>query len=81
MLMIVSIHPTDPFTPEAARRWKKVPHWAQERILDNVWCGQCLRPVAILLETAEMVGNALVLRGKCKSCGGEVCRVVEPEPE
>jgi len=79
--MTMPIHPTDPFTPEAARRWERVPPWAQEKILDNVWCGQCLGSVTIVLETAEMVGKDLVLRGKCKDCGGTVCRVVEPEPE
>jgi len=74
-------HPTDLFTPEAARRWKRVPRWAQKKILDNVWCGQCRGSVTIILETAEMVQDDLVLRGKCKDCGGEVRRVVEPEPE
>ncbi len=58
----------------------RIPPWAQEKILDNVWCGQCLGSVTIILETAEMKGDDLVLRGTCKSCGWNVCRVVEPEP-
>jgi len=79
--MIMPIQPTDPFTPEAARRWERIPQWAQERILENVYCGRCVAPVPIVLETAEMVGKDLVLRGKCKNCGHRICRVVEPEPE
>ena len=79
--MIMPIHPTDPFTPEAARRWKRIPQWAQEKILDNVYCGKCVGSVPIALETAEMEQEDLILRGKCKNCGKGICRVVEPEQE
>jgi hypothetical protein len=61
--------PTQPegiFTPEALRRWKKIPEWARKKVLDNVYCGRCIGPVTILLERAEMVGKSLILRGKCK---------------
>ena len=75
------IHPTDPFTPEAAGRWERIPQWAQRKILDNVFCRWCVASVTIILETAEMAGDDLVLRGKCKNCGGDVCRVVEPDEE
>jgi len=79
--MIMLIHPTDPFTPAAARQWKKITKWAQEKILANVWCGNCLGSVHIVLETAEMRKKDLILKGKCKTCGKNVCRVVEPENE
>jgi hypothetical protein len=69
------------FTPPAKLRWDKIPEWAQERILDNVFCGKCLGTVTILLKTAEMNGKDLILRGKCKNCGKDICRVVEPENE
>jgi hypothetical protein len=69
--------PTDPFTPEAARRWKRIRPWAQEKIINNVFCGRCIKSVPIVLEKAEMTGRSLVLRGTCKNCGAEVCRVVE----
>jgi hypothetical protein len=74
-------HPTDPFTPAAARRWERIPQWAQKKILESVYCGQCVAPVPIVLETAEMVGKDLVLRGKCKNCGADICRVVEDDGE
>lgn len=79
--MKMSPQSNDPFAPDAARRWKKVPEWAREQILDNVFCTKCLGSVTIVLETAKMEQKALFLRGKCKFCGNEVCRVVEPEDE
>lgn len=69
------------FTPEARCRWKKIPKWAQKKILDNVFCSKCLDSVTIILEKAEMNGKDLVLQGKCQNCGKDVCRMVEPEDE
>ena len=71
--------PKDIFTPEAKLRWNKIPEWAQEKILDNVFCTKCIGSVTIILETAEMKDKDLILQGKCKHCGKDVCRVVEPE--
>jgi len=79
--MVKPNQPEDAFTAQALRRWKKIPEWAQEKILDNVFCSRCRGSVTILLETAEMKGNDLILRGKCQNCGKDVCRVVEPENE
>jgi len=70
---------TDQFTPAAARRWKRIPREVQEKILANVWCGNCCTAVQIVLETAEIESKVLILKGKCKTCGKDVCRVVEPE--
>jgi len=79
--MIQTNQPADPFTPKARRRWEKIPEWAQKKILDNVFCGKCLGSVPILLETTEMKGKDLILRGKCQHCGKDICRVVEPDDE
>ncbi|MGB2866489.1 MAG: hypothetical protein WBC05_24375 [Sedimentisphaerales bacterium] len=79
--MIRQIQPENAFTPQARCRWKKIPEWAQKKILDNVFCSKCLGSVTILLETAEMIGKDLILRGKCQNCGKDICRVVEPEDE
>jgi len=79
--MVKPNQPEDVFTPQALRRWKKIPEWAQEKILDNVFCSRCRGSVTTLLETAEMKGKDLILRGKCKNCGKDICRVVEPENE
>ena len=75
---VVPIRPADPFTKEAKERWNRVPKWVQDRILENVYCVKCLKSVPIVLETAKMQKNDLILRGKCKICGQEVCRLVEP---
>ena len=79
--MIQPIQPGDAFTPEGRRRWERIPEWAQKKILDNVFCSKCLGSVTILLETGEMKGKDLILKGKCQHCGKDVCRVVEPENE
>jgi hypothetical protein len=79
--MVKPIQNGDPFTPQALRRWKKIPEWARKKILDNVFCSICLGSVTILLETAEMNGKDLILQGKCRHCGKDICRVVEPEDE
>lgn len=69
------------FSPAAAKRWGMIPQEAQARILANVWCGNCARSVEISPKTAEIKGKHLILKGKCKVCGKNVCRVVEPEGE
>ena len=70
---------TDQFTPVAARRWKRISLEAQGKILANVWCGNCRSAVQIILGTAEIQSKVLILKGKCKTCGKDVCRIVEPE--
>lgn len=76
-----SLMPIDLFSEDAKKRWEKIPKWAQAKILDNVYCGKCMDTVSIVLETAKMQGANLILRGKCKTCGHEVCRLVEPESD
>ncbi|MBN2139351.1 MAG: hypothetical protein JW720_16225 [Sedimentisphaerales bacterium] len=79
--MIRRIQFTDVFTPQARRRWNKIPEWARRKILDNVFCVKCRRSGTIILETAQMKKGDLILRGKCADCGHDVCRLVEPECE
>ena len=79
--MIMFMPSTEIFTPSAAKRWKRIPKWAQKKILANVWCGKCLGSVQIILTNAEMRQRDLILTGKCQICGKNVCRVVEPENE
>jgi hypothetical protein len=67
------------FTPEGQRRWDKIPKWAQEKILANVFCCGCLGSVQINLQSGKMKKDLLVLKGTCKNCGRDIVRVVEPE--
>ncbi len=71
----------DGFTPEAANRWAEIPEQAQEAVLANVFCGTCLGSVRIVIESAEMKGRDLILKGKCATCGKPVGRVIEPDDE
>ena len=73
--------PVGHFTPAAAKRWKRIPREAQAKILANVWRGNCIRSVHIIPESAEVADKTLLLKGKCKLCGKNVCRVVEPGTE
>ena len=76
---IIPIRQSGPFTKEAKERWNKIPKSAQTKILNNVFCGKCLNSVPIVLKMAKMERADLILRGKCKICGHEVCRLIEPE--
>jgi len=76
---VISIHSKGLFTKEARERWGRVSKLDQKRILDNVFCVKCRKSVSMNIKTAEMERDDLILRGKCKVCGQEVCRLVEPE--
>lgn len=67
------------FTPQARRRWELVPGWAQSQILQAVWCGNCLKGTPMELRAGTMENECLILEGKCKTCGNNVVRVIEPE--
>lgn len=75
---VISIHSKGFFTKEARETWNTIPKLAQARILENVFCVKCRKSVSINLEKATMEREDLILRGKCKNCGHEVCRLVEP---
>jgi hypothetical protein len=76
---IVPIRQADPFTKEARTRWDEIPKEAQAQILENAFCVKCRDAVSIILESAKMQRDDLILRGKCKICGHEVGRLVEPD--
>ena len=69
--------PRHPFTPAAWPLWEAIPPATQERILDNVWCGQCraARRIANFIGVAQK-GHAR-LQGFCSTCGCVVARVIE----
>lgn len=65
------------FTPRAAVLWGTIPKEARERILANVFCGQCRDAVTITKFTGEERNGDVYLKGSCANCGHEVVRVVE----
>ena len=50
---------------------------ARQRLLANVWCGQCRHEVTITNFTGTIKGGDLLLLGKCAECHGDVARVIE----
>ena len=67
----------DKFTPQALRLWNKVPSWAQEKLLSNVYCGKCIAVTTIIDFSGRVIEGDLVLNGLCKTCGSEVARVID----
>lgn len=71
--------PLPQFTPQARMRWDKVPDWAREKILETVWCGNCLTGSPMHLCAGRTEDECLLLEGTCKTCGNDVVRLIEPE--
>lgn len=65
------------FTPRAAALWGAIPTQARERLLKNVFCGNCRGSVEIIKFTGEERDGNLALTGSCAKCGQGVARVVE----
>jgi hypothetical protein len=65
------------FTRPARQRWESIPADIRQRLLANVWCGQCHREVTITNFTGTIKGGSLLLVGKCAECHGDVARVIE----
>jgi hypothetical protein len=71
--------PFPKLTSPAKKRWEQIPEQARKDILENVWCSRCGAMASLQLREGGISGRALVLRGACKTCGGEVARVIEAE--
>lgn len=50
----------------------------RERLLSNVFCLKC-RVTTIEDYSVFDEDNGILLQGKCKTCGGEVARLIEDE--
>lgn len=63
---------------KALQKWRKIPKHIQTKIIDNVFCENCL--VTTIVDYSlhdDQLG--IVLKGKCKKCGSHITRVVESE--
>jgi len=65
------------FSGPAGQRWESIPADIRQRLLTNVWCGQCRHAVTIINFNGSMSGSDLLLVGKCAECQGDVARVLE----
>ncbi len=73
--------PLPEFTADARNRWNEIPEGRRKEILNSVWCTSCRAGMPMQLHQGVMSGRRLLLRGKCKKCGGEIARVIEPVEE
>lgn len=73
--MTVESLPT--FTRLARQRWESIPADTRQRLLANVWCGQCRHEVTITNFSGTITGGNLLLEGKCAKCDGDVARMIE----
>ena len=67
------------FTPQALKLWESIPGEIRQRLLRNVWCGDCGTSVTITHFTGRIERGDLILTGQCGQCQGEVARVIEGE--
>ncbi|SFU83634.1 Protein of unknown function [Paenacidovorax caeni] len=65
------------FTNPARLRWESIPADIRQRLLSNVWCGQCRHETTITNFSGTIKGGDLLLVGKCAECRSDVARVIE----
>lgn len=62
----------------AIQKWKSIPEELQRRFCSNTFCMKCgTTTIAEGFAVHENPPFGIILRGKCKSCGKEVARVVQ----
>lgn len=61
---------------KAAQKWRQFPKMVQKSLVGNVFCSKCgvTTIVDYNLEDHEL---GVLLKGKCKTCGEPVARLVE----
>lgn len=63
---------------EVKQRWESIPLNIRRKILDSVWCGNCLKGVPIIDYEAKMQESKdVLLKGYCSNCGHSVARIIE----
>ena len=65
------------FTKPARQRWESIPANIHQRLLSNVWCGQCRHETTITNFSCTIKGGDLLLVGQCAECRSDVARVIE----
>lgn len=61
---------------DAAKKWLSIPKDVREMLVKNVFCGNC-GVTTIVKYTIQEGEYAPVLKGKCKTCGRDVARVID----
>lgn len=60
----------------AEKNWRGISKEIQYKLLSNVFCSNCYN-TTIVDYTLHDHDQGILLKGKCKQCGGNVARVVE----
>jgi hypothetical protein len=63
----------------ALQKWNKRDKSIRDKILANVYCGGCRGSTIIVDYEIVLDRLGVVLRGKCRTCNGNVARFVEDE--
>jgi len=61
---------------EAAKKWAEISPDIRRQLINNVFCSKC-GVTAIVDYVLHNDRFGIVLKGKCKKCGGDVARLVE----
>ena len=70
---------SQPFTPEALKRWNTIPAAVRQKLLGRVWCPHCADMTTLVDYQGRIEKGDLILTGACVRCGGSVARVIESE--
>ncbi|SFT07229.1 hypothetical protein SAMN05428962_4161 [Paenibacillus sp. BC26] len=62
---------------KALQAWKSIPQQLRDKLVRNVFCGNCSGAVEIVDYSIREEKRALLLTGKCRTCASPVARVVE----
>ncbi len=63
---------------KALKKWSSIPEDYQQRLINNVFCSKCgVTTIVDYSITADKYG--ILLKGKCKTCGNDVARLIENE--
>ncbi|MGD8836595.1 MAG: hypothetical protein PVI54_03295 [Desulfobacteraceae bacterium] len=64
-------------TPQAAKLWDAISGGRRVRILNNVWCVNCMKTTSMGEAVGRVENGLLSLQGVCTRCGGIVARIVD----
>ena len=66
-------------TPQAGKIWESLAPDLRLRILNDVWCVNCMKPSSMGNASGKVEKGRLTLTGVCTRCGGLVARIVEQD--
>lgn len=69
------------FTKPALQLWKAIPVHFRDKLLQNVWCGNCQKMTEIVDFLGCQQRSDLILTGSCATCGNKVVRVIEGDAD